>query len=170
MGLWDNIVDFIRKIIYFHFALISLNKVLFKRKIILLDLDHTLCDNNLLKKDVNQKNKPDYKFDIPINKKVLKELSRYNNYNIVILTARGFKSINFTKRWLNKNNFEKEKVFFAGDPWMKLIPIILCIFIRKEIVLIDDLTYDGVKPHPIKSIILRYFKNENFKYIDSLDI
>lgn len=169
MKFFRNFKNVARKLVYFFITIIELRKILFRKKVVFLDLDYTLCDNKFINRNHNQVCKPDYMYDIPVNNKILTKIKKFNEFNVVILSARGIKSINKSNKWLVKNNFHKELKIFVGDPWMKLIPIIYCILTNKETVLIDDLTYDGVKAHPVKNIIIDKF-DKKLNYIDSLNI
>jgi hypothetical protein len=163
----DKLIFSFRIFIYFFIAIFNLPKILNSNKILFLDLDYTLCDNKKLRRAVTDESKLVYKLDIPINLEIKDLVNDYSDFKKIILTARGLRSMNPTKEWLKRNDYGEFQIMFIGETWLKLIPILFGNILRKKLILVDDLTTDGIINHPLKALINKK-KFDKLTYIDSL--
>lgn len=155
-----------RIFIYFFITILNLPKILNSNKILFLDLDYTLCDNKKLRRAPADESKLVYELDIPINLEIKDLVNDYSDFKKIILTARGLRSMNPTKKWLKRNDYGEFQIMFIGETWLKLIPILFGNILRKKLILVDDLTTDGFDSHPLKALINKR-KFDKLTYIDS---
>ncbi len=157
-----------RFLIYLPISLMSIFKLIFYNKFLLIDLDYSLCSNNL-------EDKPymlDYKDPhLELNEDLKKIINKYNiaGYENIIFSSRGLRAIPFSKRWLRRNNINYNAFFHLGLTSLKIIPILFSLIFLKEFILLDDLS--NIKDKELKKSfiynLVESFKiSKRFKWLD----
>tara|TARA_B100001057_G_C22671183_1_gene879923 strand:- start:551 stop:1078 length:528 start_codon:yes stop_codon:yes gene_type:complete len=129
----------LRFFIYLPFALICSLRLIFFNKFILIDLDYSLCKNEILLKKTNN---PDYmNLDIKINKDLEEKIKVLNisGYHNVIFSSRGIRANKYSRKWLKTKRINHEAFFHLGNTSLKIIPILTLVLFSKDFVLFDDL-------------------------------
>ncbi len=160
---------FLRFLIYFPISLFCSLRLFFLNKFVLVDLDYSLCKNEIL--SINEE-KFDYRnLNIEINLDIKEKVKYFElkGYKIIIFSSRGIRAHSFSKKWLNRNKINYVAFFHLGLTSLKLIPILMAVIFLKKFVLIDDLS--NIKDGKLtKSFIYNYVeslaKKNLFKWED----
>ena len=158
-----------RHIFYIPFALYCFFRLCFIEKFNLIDLDYSLCRNDLV--DENYDNYHYLKYDLKINyelKKILED-SNKKGFSNVIFSARGIRAVSHSKKWLKLNGIKYSLLFHIGETWLKIIPIVLLFMLSKQFTLYDDLSDEkekDSKKNNIQKIIMHLSQKKNFIWID----
>ncbi len=158
------LLQFLRLLIYLPISLFCSLRLIFLNKFILVDLDYSLCKNELSSMSIK---KFDYEnLDIKINIDIKERVMRHNieGYKTIIFSSRGIRAHPFSKEWLFKNEIKYNAFFHLGLTSLKLLPILMSIIFLKNFILIDDLS-DIKDGKLVKSFIYNYVEllaNKNF--------
>ena len=158
------LLQFLRLLIYLPISLFCSLRLIFLNKFILVDLDYTLCKNEVSQMSIEKFN---YKnLDIEINSDIKERVIQHNieGYKTIIFSSRGIRAYFFSKEWLLKNEINYNAFFHLGLTSLKLIPILMSIIFLKNFILIDDLS-DIKDGKLVKSFIYSHVEtlsNKNF--------
>ena len=157
-----------RFLIYLPISLLSSLKLIFRNKYVLIDLDYSLCRNNLGDNSFMF----DYKNpNLKINEELKKIINKYNisGFQNIIFSSRGLRAKPFSRKWLKDNNINYSAFFHLGLTGLKIIPIFISLILFKEFVLLDDLS--NIKDKKLKKSFIYNFVElflifKRFKWLD----
>jgi FMN phosphatase YigB (HAD superfamily) len=123
-----NILVLINYSYLFYFKIkffIFLNLLIEHKKIVFIDIDNTIADTWPTIGNKLYKNEFERNLNIPIHQGMRKHIDnnyKHNDYYLVYLTARNYRLIPITHKWLNKHDFTNinSSVVVVSHPKYKL--------------------------------------------------
>jgi hypothetical protein len=137
--------------LFFFYYQIKFSRIIYslntKKNLVFIDIDNTIADTWPTLKSTKFKNEFERHLNIPVHfgmKKFIESNFKNDNYKIIYLSARNYRFIGVTNKWLSTNEFNINdfSVVLVNKPSLKLYFLKKAINNNFNVIYIDDLSYN----------------------------